>query len=57
MKTKCEECDAEISVPDDAVVGEIVSCRDCGSDYEVVELGSNSVSLKAAETIGEDWGE
>lgn len=57
MKTKCEECEAEISVPDDAVVGEIVSCRECGSDYEVVELGSNSVSLKAAETIGEDWGE
>lgn len=39
------------------MVGEILSCPDCGSDYEVVEVQSNGVMFKAAEAIKEDWGE
>lgn len=57
MKANCEECSADIKVPDDVVVGEIVSCPDCGLDYEVTEVSSNGAKLKAAETSGEDWGE
>ncbi|NOS62816.1 MAG: lysine biosynthesis protein LysW, partial [Nitrosarchaeum sp.] len=29
--SKCEECDADISVPKDAVEGEIVTCPECGA--------------------------
>ena len=52
----CPECDAGISVLDDAMSGEIVSCAECGADYEITRNGSN-VGLKKAETVGEDWGQ
>jgi len=57
MKTKCSECDGELELPEDVTVGEIVTCSDCGLDYEVFEITSKGVSLKKAEEIGEDWGE
>ncbi|MAH21514.1 MAG: lysine biosynthesis protein LysW [Thaumarchaeota archaeon] len=57
MKTKCEECDAEITLPEDVIKGEITSCPDCGVDFEVIEVSSGAVKLKVAETTGEDWGE
>lgn len=44
-------------MPADAIVGEIVSCKDCGSEYEVAEISNGGVLLKAAEQVGEDWGE
>jgi alpha-aminoadipate carrier protein LysW len=57
MKTNCNECDKELNVPDDAVKGEIVTCPDCGSDFEIVSVNKNKVELKPAEKVGEDWGE
>jgi alpha-aminoadipate/glutamate carrier protein LysW len=57
MKIECHECGAEISVPDDAVVGEIVACPDCGTDFEIASKAKEQVQLKPAETVGEDWGQ
>ena len=57
MNTSCKECGAAVSVPGDAIVGEIVSCKDCSIEYEVAEIGNGSVLLKPAEQVGEDWGE
>ena len=57
MNTDCAECGAGIAVPNDAIVGEIVSCKDCSSEYEVAELSSGGVLLRPAEQTGEDWGE
>lgn len=57
MIAKCEECDADITVPDDAIVGEIVKCKDCGSEYEVASIGGGKAELKPAEVAEEDWGE
>ena len=56
-KVECQECGADISVPEDAVVGEIVTCPDCGGDYEIASKGGDKVELKPAETVGEDWGQ
>ena len=56
----CPECDASLSVPDDADAGEIISCPDCGADYELAGGGGgggSGFSLKPAEKVGEDWGE
>lgn len=55
----CPECDAALAVPDDADAGEIVSCQDCGADYELAPAdgGGGGLSLKPAEKVGEDWGE
>jgi len=57
LKATCDECGADISVPDDAIVGEIVKCKECSSDYEVAEISKGAVKLKVAEVAEEDWGE
>ncbi|HJX23920.1 MAG TPA: alpha-aminoadipate/glutamate carrier protein LysW/ArgW [Candidatus Bathyarchaeia archaeon] len=57
MKARCPECDAEVKIPDDVIIGEIVSCPDCGQELEIVEITNGSVKVKVAEVEGEDWGE
>jgi alpha-aminoadipate/glutamate carrier protein LysW len=56
--TNCEECDAPLAIPNDAIQGEIVSCKDCGASYEVKkDEASGLITLKPAEKEQEDWGE
>jgi len=56
--TNCSECDATLTIPSDAINGEIVSCKDCGASYEVRKEGkSGLITLKPAEKAQEDWGE
>lgn len=57
MKKECQDCSAEINVPDDALVGEILTCPDCGADFEIASKTQNTVDLKPAESVGEDWGQ
>lgn len=57
MKKECQDCGAEINVPDDALVGEIVTCPDCGADFEITTKTQTTVELKPAESVGEDWGQ
>lgn len=57
MNAECSMCGGAILVPDDVVQGELISCSDCGVEYEIKEVLSGSVVLKAAEEIKEDWGE
>ena len=54
--SKCEECDADISIPKDAVEGEIVTCPKCGASFELAK-GSNGFQLKPAQSVGVDWGQ
>jgi alpha-aminoadipate/glutamate carrier protein LysW len=54
--TSCPECDANMSIPDDAVEGEIVTCPDCGASFELSKA-SEGFELKPAQTVGEDWGQ
>ena len=57
MEQKCQDCDATMQILDDVVVGEIISCPDCGNEFEVSKINSNNVTLSPAESVGEDWGE
>jgi len=57
MKCKCSECDGEINLPKDAVNGEIVTCPDCGLEFELAIDEHGKCTLKVAEVVGEDWGE
>ncbi len=57
MKAKCPECDGDLDIPDDVINGEIISCPDCGMDFEVALKEDGGVELKPAEIEGEDWGE
>jgi len=53
---KCLECDCEISPPEDAIDGEIVTCPDCGTSFELRRSGGE-FTLQPAQIEGEDWGE
>ena len=55
METECESCGYEIEIPEDAEAGELLSCHDCGKEYEIKSI--NPVKLAAAPEIEEDWGE
>ena len=52
----CTECDADVKIADDAIEGEIVTCPDCGTSYELVK-GNEGFNIKPAQVVGEDWGE
>ena len=51
----CPECEATLSIPLDAMEGEIVPCPDCGAELEVVSVAP--VTLALAPEVQEDWGE
>jgi alpha-aminoadipate carrier protein LysW len=57
LKADCPSCEAHVLIPDDFVNGEIVSCPDCGAEYEVTMKSKGDIELKPAEMEGEDWGE
>ncbi len=55
MVAECPECAAEVELPDDTMIGEIVECPDCGVELEVVSLDPLELDLAPQEE--EDWGE
>ena len=57
MNMECKMCGGKVIVPDDALKGEIVSCGDCGLDYEIQEESPGKFFLKVAEEVKEEWGE
>lgn len=57
MKVECEECLAVFDVSEDIIVGEVVTCPECGSDLEIIEISGNSAKTRKVQLSGEDWGE
>lgn len=51
----CIECGADVELPADVMVGEIVECADCAVELEVTAVSPLTVEL--APEIEEDWGE
>lgn len=52
---ECVICGAELSLPKDVVVGELISCEACGLDLEVT--GIDPFIIEEAPQEEEDWGE
>ena len=57
MKATCPECYFEFELDEGVILGEILTCEDCGAELEVIEIKSDEVKLQIAETEEEDWGE
>ena len=53
----CPDCSAEFEIPEDVIVGEIISCPDCGLDLKVAKLGKGKVEIERVSIEKEDWGE
>jgi alpha-aminoadipate carrier protein LysW len=56
-KANCPDCDAELEIPSDTEIGEIVSCSGCGLELEVKAIKDGCVELQELIIEGEDWGE
>ena len=52
---ECPECGAEIQLGPKTVVGEILTCDECGLELEVTSLEPPTLELAPEEE--EDWGE
>jgi alpha-aminoadipate carrier protein LysW len=52
---ECVVCGAEVSLGAEAVKGELIVCKDCGTELEVVSI--NPVVLAEAPKEEEDWGQ
>jgi alpha-aminoadipate carrier protein LysW len=55
VNTECLDCGAPVTIAADAMLGEILTCPDCGVELEVVEL--DPLILHRAPLEMEDWGE
>lgn len=55
MSVPCPVCDASLTLAPDAVVSELLRCRECGSELEVTSLDPPAVREAPAEE--EDWGQ
>ncbi len=53
--SNCPDCAAEIHLPTDTMLHELLPCPDCGAELEVLNL--NPVELDLAPEMQEDWGE
>lgn len=54
--TQCVQCGTEVTVPPGSETGDILSCRGCGQELEVMEVAP-TIRLQLAPEIEEDWGE
>lgn len=57
IKFKCPDCDGEVTLPDDFVDGELLSCPSCGLEIEVKQFADGKIDAQPLVIEGEDWGE
>ena len=57
MSFTCVDCGAKLEAPEDSIVGEIISCPDCGLDHAIIEDTSGQLVIQELMIEGEDWGE
>jgi len=56
-KMQCYDCNTEFEIPNDVVIGEIVTCPGCGLEFEVKQVESSLITLEELIVESEDWGE
>ena len=56
VATDCPVCAGAVDTPDDAMLGELLDCDECGSELEVTQL-TPGMELREAPMCAEDWGE
>lgn len=51
----CPDCAADVGVAEKADLNEIIVCRECSGEIEVVSL--DPLTIARAPEVEEDWGE
>ena len=53
--TECVVCGVELTLPANPEKGELLDCRDCGTELEIT--GTDPIQVQQAPEEQEDWGE
>lgn len=53
--SECPVCEAEVTISEDPVEGELLECEECGTELEILAL--DPITLGEAPEMEEDWGE
>ena len=48
-KTKCPDCKNEITIPKNTDIGEIIECKNCGAEMELLSLKSLKLEILEEE--------
>lgn len=56
-KITCPDCGAEIEVPEDVMLNEILACPDCGLEVEITKVEGDKLEYRRVVVEKEDWGE
>jgi len=57
MTANCPICDAQVSIPADAKVSEVIRCVDCNNQLVIEKIDGDMTVLQEAPQVEEDWGE
>ena len=52
---KCSVCEADVKAESGVMLGELLTCGDCGAELEITSL--DPLTVEEAPEIQEDWGE
>jgi alpha-aminoadipate carrier protein LysW len=55
QNTECPICGATIEFTQETIIGELLTCEDCGTELEVISVDPPEVAEAPQEE--EDWGE
>jgi len=55
VSTECPVCGGGVAIAADVIQGELLDCRDCGSELEVRSI--SPLEVREAPMAAEDWGE
>ncbi len=45
MTVICPDCEIEFEIPEDAQIGEILDCENCGAEMEIINLDPIKIKL------------
>lgn len=51
--SKCPVCGSDIIIEDEAVVGDLASCNNCGADSEIASLSPLALGLLEDESVAD----
>ncbi|MBI2074216.1 MAG: lysine biosynthesis protein LysW [Candidatus Levybacteria bacterium] len=57
LTSQCIVCDADVQLPKDVQISEIVSCLECKTNLVVERINEMKIALSKAPAVEEDWGE
>lgn len=57
VRESCIECGGEIRILDENLIGEILSCPECGKDYVIEKNKNGGKIIIELDLEGQDFGE